>query len=41
MSMYKIIYSSRAEEDLRKLKKDEPAAYKKVVYFIEIGKYFV
>lgn len=29
--MYKIVYSSRAEEDLRKLKKDEPAAFRKAV----------
>ena len=29
--MYTIVYSSRAEEDLRKLKKDEPAAFRKTV----------
>ena len=29
--MYKIVYSTRAEEDLRKLKKDEPAAFRKAV----------
>ena len=27
--MYKIIYSPKAIEDLRKLKRSEPAAYKK------------
>ena len=29
--MYKIIYSPKAIEDLRKLKRSEPAAYKKAV----------
>ena len=29
--MYVIVYSLRAEEDLRKLKKDEPAAFLKAV----------
>ena len=29
--MYKIVYSSRAEEDLHKLKKNEPAAFRKAV----------
>lgn len=31
MSMYTIVYSLRAEDDLRKLKKDEPAAFQKAV----------
>ncbi len=29
--MYAIVYSSRAEEDLRKLKKYEPAAFQKAL----------
>jgi len=29
--MYTIVYSLRAEDDLRKLKKDEPAAFQKAV----------
>ena len=33
--MYKIVYSSRAIEDLRRLQRSEPAAYKKVSRFIE------
>ena len=33
--MYKIVYSSRAIEDLRRLQRSEPAAYKKVSQFIE------
>ncbi|MBO4810930.1 MAG: Txe/YoeB family addiction module toxin [Prevotella sp.] len=33
--MYTIIYSPKAIEDLRKLKQDEPAAYKKVGKFIQ------
>lgn len=33
--MYRIVYSSRAIEDLRRLQRSEPAAYKKVSRFIE------
>ena len=33
--MYDIIYSPRAVEDLIKLQRNEPAAYKKVSKFIE------
>lgn len=33
--MYKIVYSSRAIEDLRRLQRSEPAAFKKVSRFIE------
>ena len=33
--MYKIIYSPRAIEDLRRLQRSEPAAYQKVDKFIE------
>ncbi len=29
--MYTIVYSLRAEDDLRKLKRDEPAAFQKAV----------
>ena len=29
--MYTIVYSSRAEEDLRKLKKNEPVAFQKAI----------
>ena len=31
MSMFAIVYSSRAQEDLRKLKKNEPAAFQKAL----------
>ncbi len=33
--MYEIIYSPNAKEDLLRLQRDEPAAYKKVGKFIE------
>ena len=33
--MYKIIYSPKAIEDLQKLKRSEPAAYKKADKFIK------
>ena len=33
--MYKIIYSPKAIEDLKKLKHSEPAAYKKADKFIK------
>jgi toxin YoeB len=33
--MYKIVYSPRAIEDLRKLQRSEPAAYKKADKFIQ------
>ena len=33
--MYEIIYSPRAVQDLLRLQRSEPAAYKKVVKFIE------
>ena len=33
--MYKIIFSQKAEEDLRALKKSEPQAYKKARLLIE------
>ena len=33
--MYEIEYRDQALLDIAKLKKDEPAAYKKVVFFIE------
>ena len=33
--MYKIIYSPKAIEDLQKLKRSEPAAYKKADKFIQ------
>ena len=33
--MYKIIYSPKAIEDLLKLKRSEPAAYKKAAQFIQ------
>jgi len=33
--MYDIVYSPRAVEDLKKLQRSEPAAYKKVSKFIE------
>ena len=31
MSMFAIVYSTRAEEDLRKLKRSEPAAFQKAL----------
>jgi toxin YoeB len=33
--MYEIIYSSRAVQDILRLQRSEPAAYKKVAKFIE------
>ena len=33
--MYDIVYSPRAVEDLKKLQRNEPAAFKKVSKFIE------
>ena len=33
--MYDIVYSPRAVEDLKRLKRNEPAAYKKASKFIE------
>ena len=33
--MYEIIYSPRAVQDILRLQRSEPAAYKKVVKFIE------
>ena len=33
--MYKIIYSPKAIEDLQKLRRSEPAAYKKAEKFIQ------
>ena len=33
--MYKIVYSPKAIEDLQRLKRSEPAAYKKVGKFIQ------